>query len=54
MELDPDCWSASIGVGENDVNMISAILYEYIHFLQDTTTYYGAILRNANHPQLAK
>lgn len=52
MELDPDCWSASIGVGEKDVDKISAILHEYIHFLQDTTTYYGAILRNAKfHPE---
>lgn len=45
IELEPKHWSLTFGVNEADKNKVSALLHEYIHYLQDTTTYYGAMSR---------
>ena len=45
LELDPQYWSDSYGIQETDKEKLSALLHEYIHYLQDTCTYYGALHR---------
>lgn len=45
LELDRNNWSSSFGIHEDNVDTLSALLHEYIHYLQDTCTYYGALYR---------
>ena len=45
IELESKHWSLTFGMNEADKNKVSALLHEYIHYLQDTTTYYGTMLR---------
>lgn len=45
LELDKNNWSSSFGIREDNADTLSALLHEYIHYLQDTCTYYGALYR---------
>lgn len=45
LELDKNNWSSSFGIRKDNADTLSALLHEYIHYLQDTCTYYGSIYR---------
>lgn len=49
LELEPKNWSQSFGVFEENTEVLSALLHEYIHYLQDTCTYYGALYRRESY-----
>ena len=49
LELDPQYWSDSYGIQETDKEKLSVLLHEYIHYLQDTCTYYGALYRKESY-----
>lgn len=49
LELEPKYWSDSFGIKETDKEKLSALLHEYIHYLQDTCTYYGALYRKESY-----
>ena len=49
LELDPQYWSDSYGIQETDKEKLSALLHEYIYYLQDTCTYYGSLYRKESY-----
>lgn len=49
LELEPKYWSDSYGIQGTDKEKLSALLHEYIHYLQDTCTYYGALYRKESY-----
>lgn len=49
LELESKNWSQSFGIQEENTDVLSALLHEYIHYLQDTCTYYGALYRRESY-----
>lgn len=49
LELEPKNWSQSFGICEGNTEALSALFHEYIHYLQDTCTYYGALYRRESY-----